>query len=323
MADRLGRRAAPAPGFRAGSRRPLYPVFLLGPLLAAWIARRSSPARPERQRFWLWRASSRWPLAALAAPALALASTWYAFNLGSVLRFAWSNAYGEIAAGYGQAVLSQRAARFIAEGLSTYYAVVLTLLGAAAIAVALRRGIGFLKQERAVLLAAWLALPLVAVGLGKNLEIRLLLPLLPAAAMLLAASLYRLVPGRRRAALAAALLAAFPIGLYGAHSLGPAGGARGWSGSSSGRGRLMEPGTHRGSAGPAESASAGPNAPLRHRRRRAFLPERQPAQLPGDCETLELALHFSGVRRNLGRSRHRAPLSPGCALSHHGQRLPQ
>jgi len=176
----------------------LYPAFLAGPLLVVWLRRRR------------WR-----PLAAMVLPATLLAGTWYAFNLGSVLEFAWSNAYGDIAAGYGAATLGQRMARAIREGPSLYYTVTLAVLGAAALAMGARRlRLDHRLDQRAWLLAAWMLPPLALILAGRNLEIRFLLPILPGMAILLALATHAL--GRRpwgRAVLAA-LVAALPLRVY-------------------------------------------------------------------------------------------------------------
>jgi len=79
----------------------LFPAFIAGPLLVVLLyTRRNKPAAREEQ-FWLWRLSSRWPLMAIVIPGLAIASTWYAFHIGTILRYAWQGAYGEIGEQYG------------------------------------------------------------------------------------------------------------------------------------------------------------------------------------------------------------------------------
>ncbi|MBI3696777.1 MAG: glycosyltransferase family 39 protein, partial [Acidobacteria bacterium] len=169
----------------------LLPAFIVGPLLLVWLR----GGRP-------WR-----PLAAMAVPAILIAATWYAFNLGNVLRFAWSNAYGDIAAGYGERGLAKQALLFVNQGLGFGYAV---LCGVSLWLARPKKKIGFLL--------AWLLPPLAAMAAGKNLEIRFALPLLPAIAIWIAVSIFNL--GRRTAVhvILALLAVALPLRLYAALS---------------------------------------------------------------------------------------------------------
>ena len=192
----------------------LFPAFIAGPLLLVWISRRREKKPPlADDSFRPWRLCARWPLAAIAVPGLAIAGTWYAFNWTNIVRFAWSNAYGEIAAGYGTAGLARQGLAFVNESIGFCYAVALVTLGAAALVAGPRK----LSPQVAFLLS-WVAPPLAAMAAGKNLEIRFAIPLLPAMAVLLAASVFQLARRRIVQVLLALLVAIFPLRLFAALS---------------------------------------------------------------------------------------------------------
>jgi hypothetical protein len=79
-------------------------------------------------------------------------------------------------------------------------------------------------NESAWLLASWIAIPLAAIAAGRNREIRFILPVLPAFALLLATSIFRVAQRSAPAALLATLVAAFPLAMFAAlssHSSAP------------------------------------------------------------------------------------------------------
>ncbi|MBI3664816.1 MAG: glycosyltransferase family 39 protein [Acidobacteria bacterium] len=194
----------------------LFPVYVAAPLLVVLLRRRKEKPEPAEEAFWLWRFGARHPLVALAAPCLALAASWYPFHLGTILRYAWEAGYGEIGSQYSDAGVARWIVQVINEGMSSYYAAAFGMLGLAALAlvrpphVAGPSGRG----DRAGLLLGWIVPPLLAIVAGRNREIRFILPVLPAFALLLAASVFRL--GRRPAvqALLVALLAIVPLRLF-------------------------------------------------------------------------------------------------------------
>src|SRR6185436_18154012 len=81
---------------------------------------------------------------------------------------------------------------FINQGLSAYYTLALAGLGAAALAVNFERLRTVIRDERTLLLLAWLLPPLVALAAGRNQLIRFVLPLLPVFALALAVSIFHL-----------------------------------------------------------------------------------------------------------------------------------
>jgi 4-amino-4-deoxy-L-arabinose transferase-like glycosyltransferase len=179
----------------------LFAAFVAGPLLLVWLRRNRFPA-------------FRRPLAAVAVPAVAIAATWYAYNLPSLLRFAWTNAYGELGEQYSAGGLFPWLLLFINQGLSAYYTLVLAILGLLALAANRRRLAALARDERTWLLLAWLVPPFVAAAAARNHLIRFVLPLLPVFAMALAVAIFHL--GRRwiLQAVLAVLLAVYPQRLF-------------------------------------------------------------------------------------------------------------
>ncbi len=174
----------------------LFPAYIAGPLL-----------------LYLWKRRSWRTAAAIAAPAAAIAATWYAYNWRSMLGFAWESAYGGIAPDYGAGGIGSWALQVVNQGISVYYTVAMVVLGG--IAMMARPG-GIWRDERTRLLLAWLLPPLVALVAAHNQLLRYILPLLPVGAIVLAAAVFSL--GRRwmaQAALALAL-AAYPQRLFAA-----------------------------------------------------------------------------------------------------------
>ena len=189
----------------------MFPAFIVGPFLLAWILRRSQPPRAVTDGFWLWRACARRPLTAIAAPALIIAGPWYASNWRPLLAFAWHSAYGEVGTEYNSGGFGRWILAFVNEGISSYYAAVLLLLGLAAL---IKTGASWRRDASGVFLLAWLLPPLVAIGAGSNHLIRFIAPLLPVFAMALAAAVFQL--GNRWAlqAALAILLVVYPQRLY-------------------------------------------------------------------------------------------------------------
>ena len=188
----------------------LFAAFVAGPLLLVWLRRKRYPAVHR-------------PLAAIVVPAVAIAATWYAYNLPALLRFAWVSAYGDIAEQYTAGGLIPWTLLVINQGLSAYYTLALAGLGAAALAVNFKRLRALIRDERTLLLLAWLLPPLAALAAGRNQLIRFVLPLLPVFALALAVSIFHL--GRRwwlQAALAL-LVAVYPQRLFAAVSYAPHG----------------------------------------------------------------------------------------------------
>lgn len=162
-----------------------FPVFVAGPL---WLRRRE------------WSAAAR-PALLVAG---ALAATWYAFNLPYVLAFAWSAAFGKLAADYAGAGGGPLAfpGRLAEQALSWPLAAAMAATLAAGAAAERRR----MLDDGALLCLAWLA-PLFLFALSPNAEVRLAAPALPALALLCARAAFAL-KGAGPALAAAALLAA-------------------------------------------------------------------------------------------------------------------
>lgn len=185
-----------------------FPLYVAAPT-ALVLARRRSEMR-----------SLLADLGRIAVVAIPLAGSWYAFNRRSVLAFAISGGYGELARPFGTgSVLSPRAIgaywlNVVNFGVSPFYCLVGALL-----AVAWRvsgRGDPFrpgLAVGGSRLLLAWWIVPFLVLTFGVNKEIRLIVPYLPALALLLGAG-FAAIPRRpvRLAALAA--VAALGLGNY-------------------------------------------------------------------------------------------------------------
>ena len=152
---------------------------------------------------------------------MAIAATWYVFNLGSVIEFAWSNAFGEIATGYGTSTAARRFVRAIREGPSLYYAVALAALAPAALLMAVRGGRlrERLARDSSLLLLAWTLPPVLPLVLGQNLAIRFVAPLLPAVALALAVCVETLASRPAARAVLFGLVAFWPLRLYAELSL--------------------------------------------------------------------------------------------------------
>jgi len=192
----------------------LFPAFILGPFLLVSFLRANRAAAPER--FWLWRACARWPLLAIALPALLIAGPWYLSNWKALLAFAWHSAYGEVGSEYNSGGFRNWLLAFINQGLSSYYAAALL---AACFAALLHLSVrGQRKQwnweSPGTFLLFWVLPPLLAIGAGSNHLIRFVAPLLPAFALVLAAALFRFSGPRALAATLAALLLVYPQRLY-------------------------------------------------------------------------------------------------------------
>ncbi|MBI3664818.1 MAG: glycosyltransferase family 39 protein [Acidobacteria bacterium] len=198
----------------------LFPAFIAGPLLVTWLWRRQEKAPLPDEGFWLWRLCARRPLVAIAAPALAIAATWYAHHWKTLLEFAWQSAFGEVAVEYGAGGLGRWMLALINEGISSYYALALILLGSVALIGSHRRVAWhqLARDERTLLLLSWLIPPLVVLAAGRNHLLRFVIPLLPVFAIVLAVSIFQL--GRRNLApaLLAFLLVIYPQRLYAAMS---------------------------------------------------------------------------------------------------------
>ena len=169
--------------------KSIFPLYVAGPL-------------------WLRRRELRPAAAQAALVALAVASTWYAFNLPYVLAFAFSAGFGSIARHYSPGptlsatTLGVWLALLVKDGLSWPLASVSLLV----LAASARFGRGPMPAGSRALAAAWL-LPLTVFALGVNKEIRFAAPLLPAFAVAVGAAWARL-PGRGRPAALAALAGA-------------------------------------------------------------------------------------------------------------------
>ncbi|MDX6769819.1 MAG: hypothetical protein SF051_09825 [Elusimicrobiota bacterium] len=156
-----------------------------------------------------------------------LAATWYAFNLPFVLAFAWSAAFGRVAADYAGGGPLSFPFRLCAGALSWPFAAALALVTAAAAA----RGRVFFDAGTRFALA-WLA-PLLLFAAGVNAEPRLVAPALPGLA-LLAAGAASSLEGRAPRVAAAVLLLATGGGVFVRETfLAPAGTSMPWSGAPS------------------------------------------------------------------------------------------
>jgi hypothetical protein len=174
----------------------VFPAFLAGPFLLT-LARRG--LRPL------------WPLVTVAVPAVAITSTWYASHLGDILEYAWNAAYGPLGAAYGAGGFSGWALALVNHALSPYYTAAMLLCGGAVVFRARERQ----KWDPAlVFVLAWLVPALVALGFGRNREIRLTAPLLPAGAIMLAFLISELGRGPKRTLTLGALTALAPVCLY-------------------------------------------------------------------------------------------------------------
>ncbi|MDD5658155.1 MAG: glycosyltransferase family 39 protein [Elusimicrobia bacterium] len=182
--------------------KSLFPLYLLGP---AWLRRRELIRNAGRT----------------LAIGLALAATWYAFNLPYVVGFGWSAGFGRIASDYHGAAgwLSGPIiflGNFGRDALSWPYAVCAALLAASAW---LACGRGFVWTRAESLLAAWFLVPALVLVLGVNKDVRFIAPALPALAVALGAAAASLTATPRRTALLSLLLLP-PAAVFAAQTFG-------------------------------------------------------------------------------------------------------
>ena len=165
-------------------------------------------------------------LGGLLASGAVVAAVWYARNLRNALATAANSGYGAVASSYGSRSV------FAWQTLSSYWlrvasdvvspvltlTLVLTALWAFATVVRGRRGLVFHEGEHLWFLLAWLIVPFVVLSLGVNKDIRFLLPVLPALALLGACGLDALAELRRSAWIAIAVLLGLACGVYAVRS---------------------------------------------------------------------------------------------------------
>lgn len=189
-------RAAAAAGAAAGLGLLAKIIFPLYVAAAVW-----------RRRKALWR--YRWWA---AAPALALASTWYAFNGPLAAGFALSAGFGPVGRHYGSS-LAHYASTVGRDALS--WPVLLSLCGVLLLCGRPR----LLDGDRTAL--GWLLVPLAFFTVGANKDVRFLAPALPTLALMAGARVELLLRRPRGAWLAAAL--ALPgLVVFAGQTFGPA-----------------------------------------------------------------------------------------------------
>lgn len=184
-----------------------FPLFVAGPL---WL----------RRRDWVPAARPALLVAGLVA------ATWYAFNLPYVLGFAWSAAFGRLAADYAVAGAGPLAfpGRLADQALSWPLAAAMAATLAAGALAERRR----LLDGGVRLCLLWLA-PLLVFAASPNAEVRLAAPALPALALLCARASFSLERAGRAAAITA-LLAAGGLVFVRETFVSPPGRTMPWSG---------------------------------------------------------------------------------------------
>jgi len=131
---------------------------------------------------------------------LGIASVWYVPNLYPVMQFALSTSFGAIAQDYALGdpwALSTIGAywrdEFVNDGVSGYYALLLAVLGLAAIVETARRHAWSRPGLWQVVLTSWFIVPALVLVVSTNKSVRFLFPALPPLAMLLARLLWRML----------------------------------------------------------------------------------------------------------------------------------
>jgi len=179
-----------------------FPVYVLPVFLYVWMNSRR-------------RISS---LALAAGVCAALALPWYALHFGPVFRNIVDAGFGEGAAVQGVGPIfdlrtwTTYLSNVAREGISPYYAVL--LVGALALILLRLRG-----PLRAAPVLCWM-LPFAIFLFGGNKDVRFIAPILPAAALLLAASLDSVLPRNRAGNALAVLILMMPILEMFSHSFG-------------------------------------------------------------------------------------------------------
>ncbi|MBI5245390.1 MAG: glycosyltransferase family 39 protein [Elusimicrobia bacterium] len=189
----------------------LFPLYIAGPALICFIGWR-------KEGLWS-RGRAETAAREVIAPGLAIALSWYAFNWIYVFGYAFQAGFGSIASHYGSSLFSAKALfgyfrTLLTDAVSPFYAASGLLL-----AVGWSRQRPGLSQAGRVLLA-WIALPLAAMLLGVNKDIRFAAPILPAAALALAGELDHALARARWAPAALAAFFLLPLDLYCGQSFG-------------------------------------------------------------------------------------------------------
>jgi hypothetical protein len=165
--------------------KSIFPFYLLAPALEALWRRRRDEDLGRSLRSILY-------------PGLAIASTWYAWNLVYVAGYVVRASFGDIASHYGSRSIWSPGVVWgywkllIADGPSTYH-----FLAAAGLGIFLAsRGAWRRAWERPAtrLCLLWLGFPLLVATFGVNKDIRFMTPCLPALAVLLAWGLEQTLP---------------------------------------------------------------------------------------------------------------------------------
>jgi 4-amino-4-deoxy-L-arabinose transferase-like glycosyltransferase len=171
----------------------LFPAFVAGPLLVTWLegrkrGRAGDPKSGMIPAGNLHQLMVTHPLLWIAFIGALIASSWYAVNGRRVLAFAWGNSFGPLINDYRASSLAGWLVDLADEGLSPYYALGLLVLAPAALAIVWRRGEAHWKPRHALLLA-WFAPAAVAVAAVHHADLRLVMPILPVAAIILGRSI--------------------------------------------------------------------------------------------------------------------------------------
>jgi 4-amino-4-deoxy-L-arabinose transferase-like glycosyltransferase len=179
-----------------------FSMFILFPFLYFWIKSR------DRLRSLLY----------ASIPCLVVALPWYAIHLRETVEYGFAAGYGKTATVYGTGAIfsfhsiASYLSNVVKKGISGYYASLTIVLGGWTIWRRWNARAGDAVQARpeAWAILFWL-LPFVIYLFGVNKDVRLIAPILPAFALLLASMLDSTVPRRGAGIALASAVIAFPL----------------------------------------------------------------------------------------------------------------
>jgi len=149
-------------------------------------------------------------------PCLTVALPWYAFHLRETVEFGFAAGYGKTAGVYGTGAIfsfhsiASYLSNVVKEGISGYYAGMTVVVGGWTFWRSRKTRSGDEARPRARAILLWL-LPFAIYLFGKNKDVRLIAPILPAFALLLASMLDSALPRRGAGTALAGAALAFPL----------------------------------------------------------------------------------------------------------------
>lgn len=154
-----------------------FPMYIAGPFLLVLIRRlKMSSYRIDRQLLMV--------MLKISALSIAIASVWYARNMATILKFAFSAGFGSLGAAYGTSdifapgPIKDYYGLVITEVLSPWYTVLFLVAFTTLIIASLFPKSRVRAQGSMAILSVWLIVPLFIITFGTNKDLRYITPLL-------------------------------------------------------------------------------------------------------------------------------------------------